>query len=119
MGTWRLPGAAEECLHIAESEDGSLEAWSDQLTIPGLISRENGIAPPRKTSEFYGLLAEVEQPNPRVLVVNLTAFQAGGSSGAVVLTLPKIEHKRNSLPQLAPGFPGGWERMPSSSCAVP
>jgi hypothetical protein len=62
MGTWfeKGGGMMNNCVHIAQQEDGALVAWSDDIMIPARERHANGIQPPAQTREHYGEIAKAK-----------------------------------------------------------
>jgi hypothetical protein len=77
VGTWSRPDLMNNnCLHIVQTEVGSLASWSDDLSTPGALRYANGIRPPTETFEQYGAIALVETPSPKTVLVELKALTA-------------------------------------------
>jgi hypothetical protein len=120
VGTW-FDGArlGNNCLHIAQSRDGTLAAWSDDLQVPGRIRYANGIQPPEQVPEHYGAIAKVKLVSTDRIEVELNAYTA------ICCSLPfsaTISSDANSLvgawlpgPMQTPR-PVEWKRVPSKSC---
>jgi hypothetical protein len=77
VGTWSRPGLGNNCIHIVQTGNESLAAWSDDLATPGAMRFANGIRPPVETFEHYGSIALVEVIPPRTVLIELKALTAG------------------------------------------
>jgi hypothetical protein len=77
VGTWISSTLMNNCLHIAQAENGALVGWSDDLITPGKIRWANGIQPPSKTPEQFGSIALITTSSARSLVIELKALSAG------------------------------------------
>jgi hypothetical protein len=81
VGTWRRSDPPtsmnNNCLHIAQAENGALVAWSDDLMTPGKMRWANGIQPPNKTLEQFGSIALITTPSARSLIIELKALSPG------------------------------------------
>jgi hypothetical protein len=64
VGTWARNAPSNNCIHIAQGQDGSLVSWSDDLQTPGAYLYANGIQPPRETFEHYGTVANTTFRSP-------------------------------------------------------
>jgi hypothetical protein len=120
VGTWfngtRL---GNNCLHIAQSQDGTLAAWSDDLQVPGRMSYANGIQRPERVTERYGQIAKVKLMSTDRIEVELKAYTA------ICCSLPfsaTISYDANSLvgawlpgPMQRPR-PVRWTRVQGGSC---
>ena len=74
-GTWFDPsGLMNNCLHVAQHQDGALAVWSDDLQRPGQVRYSPGIQPPTQTLEHYGEIAKAEVSAPNQVKVELRAY---------------------------------------------
>ena len=74
-GTWMdSRGLMNNCLHIAQQQDGALAAWSDDIQRPGQVRYAPGIQPPTQTLEHYGEIAKAEVVAPGQVKVELRAY---------------------------------------------
>lgn len=107
------------CLHIAQSEDGTFAAWSDDLVVPGRLRYANGIQPPERVTEHYGEIAKVKVTGTDRIEVELKAYTP------MCCSLPfsaAISSNANSLvgawlpgPMQTPR-PVKWTRVQGGSC---
>jgi hypothetical protein len=117
VGTWSRPDLMNNCIHIVQTEIGSLAGWSDDLSTPGALRYANGIRPPMETLERYGSIALVEAPSPRTVLIELKALTAGCCS---------ITHAGKLTPdgkdiragQSGTAFRSNWTRMRGDSCVA-
>jgi hypothetical protein len=76
-GTWsRTHAMMNTCLHIAQQQDGSLTAWSDDLQALGRVRYANGIQPPAQMLEHYGEIAKAKVDASGQITVELRAYTA-------------------------------------------
>lgn len=74
-GTWSEgKGLMNNCVHIAQAEDGTFTGWGDDIQIPGLMRYANGLRPPERTMEHYGEIAKVRVSTPERIEVELRAY---------------------------------------------
>lgn len=111
-GTWQRPGQMNNCIHIVQTETGSLEAWYDDLETPGSVRYANGLQPPKETFEVYGSIAKVERPNPRIVHMEFKVFSAMCCSVSYIGRLSPDA----TMIQSSPGDGGNWRRMQGGSC---
>jgi hypothetical protein len=74
VGTWHRETLMNNCLHIVQTNEGTLSGWSDDLIRPGLLRYANGIKRPAETLEQYGSIALVQIASPTTLLLELKAF---------------------------------------------
>jgi hypothetical protein len=75
VGTWFEPdGLMNNCLHIAQAEDGTFTGWSDDIQVPGRIRYANGLQAPQRAMEHYGEIAKVNVAEPNRIQVELRAY---------------------------------------------
>jgi len=119
-GTWlEGNGPITKCLHIAQSQDGMLAAWSDDLQVPGRMRYAYGIQRPERVTEHYGEIAKVKVTRTDRIVVELKAYTV------ICCSLPfsaTISSDASSLigvwlpgPMQTPK-PVDWKRVPGGSC---
>ena len=75
VGTWfERDGPMNNCLHIAQAQDGTFTGWGDDVQIPGRMRYANGLRPPERTMEHYGEIAKVKIAEPSRIEVELRAY---------------------------------------------
>jgi hypothetical protein len=120
VGTWfESNSLMNNCLHIAEAQDGTFTGWGDDIQIPGRISYANGLRPPERAMEHYGEIAKVKITEPDRIEVELRAYTPICCSHPFTAT---ISHDGNSLlvewpvgPKQAPRS-AKWIRVQGDSC---
>jgi hypothetical protein len=120
VGTWfESTGVMNNCLHIAQAQDGTFTGWGDDISIPGRMRYANGIQPPERAPEHYGEVAKVKITEPERIEVELRAYTAGCCSHPFTAT---ISRDGNALvgdwpaaPNQAPR-PVKWVRAQGDSC---
>jgi len=122
VGTWfEKNGMMNNCLHIAQQQDGALTAWSDDLQLSGRSEYANGIEPPTHTFERYGNIAKVRSEASDGVTVVLGAY--GGMCCPHAFT---VKASQDGL-RLAGSWNAGtnqaqrateWKKMPGNSCVA-
>lgn len=75
VGTWFEPaGLMNNCLHIAQAEDGTFTGWSDDIQVPGRMRYANGLQAPQRAMQRYGEIAKVNVTEPNRIQVELRAY---------------------------------------------
>jgi hypothetical protein len=60
IGTWfERDGLMNNCLHIAEAQDGTFTGWGDDIQIPDRMRYAYGLRPPDHVTEHYGEIAKI------------------------------------------------------------
>ena len=121
VGTWKHPGVANNCMHIAEGPRGELSAWSDDVLAPNAARYAKGIPAPRDTIETYGFSAQVELHSAHNIMVRLKALSPGcctidvggvlSQDGEKIRSNTQTENRRN------PGSED-WSRVHGDSCLI-
>jgi hypothetical protein len=106
------------CLHIAQAEDGALVAWSDDLMAPGTMRYAKGLHPPDETLEQFGSFAQIATPSARSVVIELKAFSAIGRSVVTggVLTKDGSSIQTGPAPSGSATSDPAWTRVRENSC---
>lgn len=120
VGTWfESSGLMNNCLHIAQAEDGTFTGWGDDIQVPGRMRYANGIRPPERTMEHYGEIAKVKVTEPDHIEVELRAYTPVCCSHPFSAA---ISRDGNTLvgdwpagPNQAPR-PTKWTRVQGDSC---
>jgi hypothetical protein len=111
VGTWRRSTLMNNCLHIAQAEDGALVAWSDDLVTPGTMQYANGLHPPNETLDEFGSFAQLTTPSARSVVIELKALSAICCSvfagGVLTDDAGSIQSRSDAL---------AWTRVRGNSC---
>jgi hypothetical protein len=121
VGTWfeKGGGMMNNCVHIAQQQDGALAAWSDDIMIPRRVRYANGIQPPTQTQEHYGEIAKAKMDAPDQITVELRAYTAMCCSHPFTA---KIAENGRMLSGVWPSGPNQaqrvaeWEKMQGNSC---
>jgi hypothetical protein len=120
VGTWfDSSGLMNDCVHIAQAEDGTFTAWGDDIQVPGRIRYANGIRPPERAMEHYGEIAKVKVTEPDHIEVELRAYIPICCSHPFIAA---ISPDGNTLIGRWPGGPNQapqpvkWTRVPGNSC---
>jgi hypothetical protein len=120
VGTWfESNSLMNNCLHIAESRDGTFTGWGDDIQVPGRIRYANGLRPPEQAMEHYGEIAKVKVIEPDHIEVELRAYTPVCCSHPFTAT---ISHEGNSLLVQWPAAPNQaprsakWTRVQGDSC---
>jgi len=120
VGTWfESSGLMNNCLHIAQAEDGTFTGWGDDIQVPGRIRYANGIRPPERATEHYGEIAKVEVTEPDHIEVELRAYTPTCCSHPFTTA---ISRDGNTLVGDWPGGPNQaprpvkWTRVQGDSC---
>jgi hypothetical protein len=109
------------CLHIAQQQDGTLTAWSDDIMVPGRVRYANGLRPPAQTRERYGEIAKVQLDAPDQITAELRAYTAMCCSHPFTT---KISADGRMLLGVWPAGPNQapraveWDKMPGNSCLM-
>jgi hypothetical protein len=118
VGTWSGFGLGNNCIHIVQTENGSLAGWSDDLSTPGALRYANGIRPSMETFERYGSIALVEVPSPRTVLIELKALTAGCCSityaGKLTPDGKEIQEGQSGTSAIR----RNWTRMRGESCVA-
>ena len=117
MGTWSRSGLGNNCIHIVQTESGSLAGWSDDLSTPGALRYANGIRPSMETFERYGSIALIEVPSPRTVLIELKALTAGCCSITYAGKLTP-DGKEIQEAQSGSALRRNWTRMREESCVA-
>ena len=119
-GTWfdeTRPG--NNCLHIAEAQDGIFTAWADDIQVPGRMRYANGLRPPAQATEHYGEIAKVKVKQPDRIEVELRAYTPLCCSLPFMATLSpdgdSLLGEWIAAPNQAPR-PARWTRVEGDSC---
>jgi hypothetical protein len=120
VGTWFESSVLmNNCLHIAQAEDGTFTGWGDDIQVPGHERYANGLRPPERAMEHYGEIAKVKVTEPDHIEVELRAYTAMCCSHPFAAT---ISHDGNTLvgdwpagPNQTPR-PAKWTRVQGDSC---
>ena len=121
VGTWfeKGGGMMNNCVHIAQQQDGVLAAWSDDIMIPGRVRYANGIKPPAQTREHYGEIAKAKLDAPDQITVELRAYTAMCCSHSFTAKIAEngttLSGAWPSGPNQSPGVVE-WEKMQGNSC---
>ena len=120
VGTWSdTRGLMNNCLHIAQQQDGALAAWSDDIQAPGRVRYANGIQPPAQIQQHYGEIARAEVDAHGQIKVELRAYTALCCSHPLTAKLSADGQSLSGAwlagPNQAPR-PVEWRRMPGISC---
>ncbi len=75
------------CLHIAQAQDGTLTGWADDIQVPGRMHYANGLRPPERIVENYGEIAKVSARGLARIEVELRAYIAMCCSHRFAATL--------------------------------
>jgi hypothetical protein len=119
-GTWFAGNQLmNNCLHIAQAQDGSWTGWSDDIQIPGRIRYANGIRPPERVMEHYGEVAKVKVTEPDRIEVELRAYTPICCSHPFTAAISRDENsligdwlpRLNQVAQLV-----RWTRVQGDSC---
>jgi hypothetical protein len=119
LGTWTRGGMMENCVHIAEFNDSSLVAWSDDLYFADRVRYAKGMSPSNQIVENFGNLVAASSPSKHRLELGFRANSAGCCSTRYVGTLsPDGRTISNPSDVTAPlaAFSGAWERVNGNSC---
>jgi hypothetical protein len=120
IGTWfERNGLMNNCLHIAEAQDGTFTGWGDDIQIPDRMRYAYGLRPPDHVTEHYGEIAKVKVTEPDRIEVELRAYTPTCCSHSFTAT---ISHDGNSL--VGEWLAGGnqapraasWRRVQADSC---
>jgi hypothetical protein len=121
VGTWfEGTGLMNNCLHIAQAQDGAFTGWGDDIQIPSRTRYANGILPPKRALEHYGEIAKAMVADPNHIEVELRAYTAACCSHPFAAT---ISHDGNTLLgdwSVGPNQssrPAKWTRVRGDSCA--
>ena len=106
------------CLHIAQAEDGALVAWSDDLMVPGTMRYANGLHPPDETLDQFGSFAQIATPSARAVVIELKALTPGCCSVFTggVLTDDAGSIQGDLAPRGRAASDPAWMRVRGNSC---
>jgi hypothetical protein len=115
VGTWHRGTLMNNCLHIVQTNEDTISAWSDDLVRPGLLRYANGINRPAETLEQYGSIALVEIVSPTTLLLELKAFSPICCSIPSSLKLPAGEGALRT-PHSDPSPAAKWKRIRGASC---
>jgi hypothetical protein len=117
VGTWSRPALMNNCIHIVQTEIGSLASWSDDLSTPGALRYANGLRPSMETFERYGSIALVEVPSPRTVLIELKALTAICCS---IFYAGKLtpDGKEIQSGQSGSAIRDNWTRMRGDSCVA-
>jgi len=75
VGTWfERHGLMNNCLHIAQAQDGTFTGWADDIQISGRLRYANGLRPPERALLHYGQIAKVKVSQPNRIEVELRAY---------------------------------------------
>ncbi|QEE30564.1 hypothetical protein FTW19_22785 [Terriglobus albidus] len=75
VGTWfERTGVMNNCLHVAQAQDGTFTGWGDDIRIPGQTRYANGLRPPERAMLHYGEIAKVKLSEPDRIEVELRAY---------------------------------------------
>lgn len=117
VGTWKRGSVMNNCLHIAEEQDSSLVAWSDDLVVPGALRYANGLKRPEEVMERYGIVAQVISQTAEGIGLQLHALsaiccsiEAGG-----ILSPDRMSIRTKEHPTGRQEF-DVWHRVRGSSC---
>lgn len=120
VGTWfERNGMMNNCLHIAQAQDGTFTGWSDDIQIPGRIRYANGFRPPERAMLHYGEIAKVKVSEPDRIEVELRAYTP------ICCSHPFSAVISRDGKSLVGNWPGGpnqgsrpaiWTRMEGESC---
>ena len=113
VGTWEHFSSVRLCLHVAQQSDGVMLGWSDQLQVPGLVRYASRICPPSETNETYGVMSEIDLASPSSILIQLSAFAAGGN---LRTDIGRLTADRNVMSAGQASAP--WHRVRGDSCAV-
>jgi hypothetical protein len=120
VGTWfGRNDLMNNCLHIAQAQDGTFTGWSDDIQIPGRIRYANGLLPPERIMEHYGEIAKVKVSEPDHIEVELRAYTPMCCSHPFSAV---ISPDRKSLVSNWPAGPNQaprsamWTRVEGESC---
>jgi hypothetical protein len=107
------------CLHVAQHQDGALAVWSDDLQRPGQVRYAPGIQPPTQTLEHYGEIAKAEVNAPNQVKVELRAYTPICCTHPFAATLSADGKSMTANwfagPNQAPSA-FEWRKMPGISC---
>jgi hypothetical protein len=120
VGTWfEGTGLMNNCLHIAQAQDGTFTGWGDDIQVPGRMQYANGLRPPERTVEDYGEIANVSVSGKTRIAVELRANTVMCCSHPFTAT---VSPDGSSLvgewppgPNQAPR-PVKWVRVQGNSC---
>jgi len=117
VGTWSRPHLMNNCIHIVQTEIGSLAGWSDDLSTPGALRYANGIRPPMETFERYGSIALVEAVSPGAVLMELKALTPACCS---IIYAGKLtpDGKEIRAGHSGTAFRSNWTRMRGDSCVA-
>jgi hypothetical protein len=77
VGTWyESSDLMNNCVHIAQAQDGTFTGWSDDIQIPGRVRYAHGLPPSEQTMEHYGEIAKVKVTQEARIEVELRAYIA-------------------------------------------
>jgi hypothetical protein len=120
VGTWfERNGLMNNCLHIAQAQDGTFTGWGDDIQIPGRIRYANGLRPPERAMLRYGEIAKVKVSEPDRIEVELRAYTPMCCSHPFSAV---ISRDRKSLVGNWPAAPNQasrpamWTRVEGESC---
>jgi hypothetical protein len=121
-GAWsRTHAMMNNCLHIAQQQDSSLTAWSDDLQALGRVRYANGIQPPAQTREQYGEIAKAKLDASGQITVELRAYTAGCCSHSFTARLSPDGQLLSGSWLTGPNQDPSeveWKKMPGISCVT-
>ena len=122
VGTWfEGTGVMNNCLHIAQAQDGTFTGWADDIRVPGRERYANGLRPLERTLENYGEIAKVNVSGPARIAVEMRAntatccshpFKARMSQDGSSLS-GQWDAGSNQAPR-----PAKWVRVQANSCRI-
>ncbi len=120
VGTWfNRSQLMNNCVHIAQQEDGGFTAWGDDILVPGRMRYANGIHPPDESRERYAEIAKAKLIAKDRISLELRAYTAVCCSHPFSAKIAGDEKTlQGSFPAGPNQAPRGadWVRMPGDSC---
>jgi hypothetical protein len=120
VGTWfDSAGVMNNCLHIAQAQDGTFTGWGDDIQIPDRMRYANGIRPPERTMEHYGEIAKISASGSTRIRVELRAYTPICCSHrftAAISTDGKFLIGEWPTGPNQASHPAKWVRMQGDSC---
>jgi hypothetical protein len=120
VGTWfDRNDVMNNCLHIAQAQDGTFTGWGDDIRVPGRMRYANGLRPPERAMLHYGEIAKVKVSEPNRIEVELRAYipiccshpfsaVISGDGKSLVSNLPGGPNQASR--------PAIWTRVEGESC---
>ncbi len=116
VGTWfERDSLMNNCLHIAQAQDGTFTGWGDDIQVPGRMRYANGLHRPERAREHFGEIAKVNVTEPGRIEVELRAYTPMCCSHPFTAAISRDGAFLVAAPNQAPR-PARWTRVQGDSC---